>query len=78
MNRSAAAVVWHGHSILQRLLTALDAAKSAADLSKPVSYGLHRLKGAEKHWSVWVDGNYRLTFAFEGTNVVVVDYRDYH
>jgi proteic killer suppression protein len=68
----------HHAGRLQRLLTTLDAAKSAADLSKPVSYGLHRLKGAEKHWSVWVDGNYRLTFDFEGTDVILVDYRDYH
>jgi len=68
----------HHAARLQRLLTALDAAKCAADLSKPVSYGLHRLKGTEKHWSVWVDGNYRLTFGFEGTDAVLVDYRDYH
>ncbi len=63
---------------LRRLLTALDAAKSPADLSQPVSYGLHRLKGAEKHWSVWVDANYRLTFDFDETDAILVDYRDYH
>jgi proteic killer suppression protein len=68
----------HHAARLQRLLTALDAAKDAADLAKPVSYGLHRLKGAEKHWSVWVNGNYRLTFGFEETDAVLVDYRDYH
>jgi proteic killer suppression protein len=68
----------HHAARLQRLLTALDVAKSAADLLKPASYGLHRLKGAEKHWSVWVDGNYRLTFDFECTDAILVDYRDYH
>ena len=29
-------------------------------------------------WSVWVNGNWRLTFAFEGEDAVLVDYRDYH
>jgi len=30
------------------------------------------------HWAVWVDENFRLTFRFEGKDVVQVDYRDYH
>ena len=30
------------------------------------------------HWSVRVDGNWRLTFAFEGGDAVLVDYQDYH
>jgi len=68
----------HHAARLRRLLTALDAARSAADLSAPVSYGLHRLKGAEERWSVWVDANYRLTFDFDGEDVILVDYRDYH
>lgn len=75
---SKAGIEPHHAARLQRLLTALDAAKSPADLSIPVSYGLHRLKGMERHWSVWVDGNDRLTFDFEGTNAILVDYRDYH
>ncbi len=68
----------HHAARLRRLLTALDAAKSPTDLAKPVSYGLHRLKGKEKHWSLWVDANYRLTFDFEGVDAILVDYRDYH
>jgi hypothetical protein len=32
----------------------------------------------EGHWSVDVTGNWRLTFAFEGDDAVLVDYRDYH
>jgi proteic killer suppression protein len=40
---------------------------------------LHPLHGDMKnHWAVKVSGNWRLTFAFEGAHVVVVDYRDYH
>ena len=30
------------------------------------------------HWAVWVDENWRLTFTFEGTDAVIVDYQDYH
>jgi proteic killer suppression protein len=32
----------------------------------------------QHHWSVKVNGNWRLTFAFEGENVTLVDYQDYH
>jgi RelE-like toxin of type II toxin-antitoxin system HigB len=39
----------------------------------------HPLKGDEKgHWAVWVSGNWRLTFKFEGEDAILVDYRDYH
>ena len=40
---------------------------------------LHPLKGAlADHWSIRVNGNWRLTFAFENENAVLVDYQDYH
>jgi len=39
----------------------------------------HPLKGSlAGHWSVSVNGNWRLTFAFEGVDAVLVDYHDYH
>lgn len=42
-------------------------------------WGLHPLKGElAGHWAIWVNGNWRLTFRFEGTDAVLVDYRDYH
>lgn len=75
---SKAGIQPHHAARLQPLLTALDAARGPADLSKPASYGLHRLKGAEKHWSVWVDANYRLTFDFDGEDAILIDYHDYH
>lgn len=60
------------------LLTALDAAKGPSDLNAP-SYRLHPLLGNfGGHWAVSVSGNWRLTFAFEGEDVVLVDYQDYH
>jgi len=27
--------------------------------------------------AVWVSGNWRMTFAFDGTDAVLVDYQDY-
>lgn len=40
---------------------------------------LHALKGLGKNrWSVRVNGNWRVTFRFEGTDVCDVDYEDYH
>lgn len=42
-------------------------------------FGLHALKGDLKgHWSVTVNGNWRLTFRFEGEDAILVDYQDYH
>jgi proteic killer suppression protein len=39
---------------------------------------LHRLQGSERHWSIRVNGKYRLTFAFEDEDAILLDYRDYH
>jgi proteic killer suppression protein len=42
-------------------------------------YKLHELKGKEKDtWSVWVNGNWRITFRFDGADAIDVDYLDYH
>lgn len=40
---------------------------------------LHALSGdLRDHWAVWVNGNWRLTFTFEGENAILLDYQDYH
>lgn len=63
---------------LSRMLAALDAATSPAQLNQP-GYKLHPLKGVLKgHWSMWVNGNWRITFRFLGTDVELVNYQDYH
>lgn len=63
---------------LSRILAALDAATSPTELNQP-GYKLHPLKGVLKgHWSVWVNGNWRVTFRFVGVDVELVDYQDYH
>ena len=43
------------------------------------SWRLHSLQGELRgHWSIWVSGNWRLTFKLEGVDVVLIDYLDYH
>jgi len=59
-------------------LFALDSAVRPEDMNAP-GWRLHQLRGdLAGHWSIDVSGNWRLTFAFEGTDAVLVDYRDYH
>ncbi len=56
----------------------LNTAKSAADMSLP-GWKLHPLTGNLKgHWSVTVNGNWRMTFVFENGDAILVDYQDYH
>jgi proteic killer suppression protein len=63
---------------LGRQLQRLDVARRPQDMSVP-GWKLHPLKGDWKgHWAVWVSGNWRLTFRFEGEDAVLIDYRDYH
>lgn len=59
-------------------LTQLDGARGPADMNMP-GWDWRPLKGTSAgRWSVSVNGNWRLTFAFEGINAVSVDYLDYH
>ena len=63
---------------LRRLLTALNAATGPEQMSAP-GYRLHQLKGDRKgQWAVWVDGNWRLVFEFDGDHAADVDLVDYH
>ncbi|MGA9797963.1 MAG: type II toxin-antitoxin system RelE/ParE family toxin [Terriglobales bacterium] len=59
-------------------LFALDNSRTPGDMNAS-GWKLHRLRGElAGHWSVWVSGNWRLTFRFEGQDAVLVDYQDYH
>ncbi len=63
---------------LLRILSALDVAVGPDDLGIP-SFRTHPLRGdLSGHWSIWVNGNWRITFRFVETDVELVDYRDYH
>ena len=62
---------------LRRLLTALDAASVPQDMDAPGNK--LRLEGdLAHHWAVSVSVNWRLTFSFDGEDVILVDYQDYH
>ena len=64
---------------LPGLLTALDVASVPQDMDAPGNK-LHPLEGdLAHHWavSVSVSGNWRLTFSFDGEDVIFVDYQDY-
>lgn len=63
---------------LRRILSALDVAQVPSDLAIP-GFRTHKLTGALlEHWSIWVNGNWRVTFGFVEGDVELVDYRDYH
>jgi len=63
---------------LRILLTALDNAKQPNDMSAP-NWRLHALAGnLTGQYSVTVNKNWRITFIFNGENVELVDYLDYH
>jgi len=63
---------------LARQLSALDTATRPEDMNRP-GWDWHPLKGSlSGHWSVSVNGNWRLTFAFENGDAILVDYQDYH
>ena len=59
-------------------LGTLDIAPNVTRMNVP-GWELHPLKGdLADHWSIKVNGNWRMTFRFEGENAILVDYRDYH
>jgi proteic killer suppression protein len=75
---SAAGIQPHHAKRLRMVLVALDTAHSIEDMDIP-GFRLHRLKGSEKgRWSVWINGNWRLTFEFREGNAYILDYEDYH
>lgn len=58
-------------------LGTLNISRNAVRMNVP-GWNLHALKGdLSGHWSVKVDGNWRLTFAFDGEDAILVDYLDY-
>ena len=77
-NGSKAGVRSEHANKLMRQLAALDQAVQPDEMNFP-GWDLHPLTGDLKHhWSVKVNGNWRLTFTFDGEDTVLVDYQDYH
>ena len=63
---------------LSMQLAFLNAATSPSGMNYP-GWKLHSLsRDLAGHWAVTVNGNWRLTFAFEGEDAILVDYQDYH
>lgn len=63
---------------LRLQLARLNRASAPNDMAAP-GWRLHPLKGGlAGHWAVWVDSHWRLTFTFENSDAVLVDYKDYH
>ena len=63
---------------LRMILAALATATMIEDMDI-AGLRLHSLKGRERgRWSVWVNGNWRVTFEFREGHAYVLDYEDYH
>lgn len=63
---------------LRDMLTALNAAAGPEDLARP-SWRLHGLSGDRTGFlAMTVQANWRLVFRFDGGNVELLDYLDYH
>ena len=75
---SAAGIQPNHAKRLRMLLAALDTSQTIEDMNIP-GFRLHPLKGSDKgRWSVWINGNWRLTFEFQDGDAYVPDYEDYH
>jgi toxin HigB-1 len=63
---------------LRRMLVLLNESAEPAGMNLP-NFRLHPLKGDRKgQWAVWVSGNWRLIFTFDGDDASDVDLDDYH
>jgi proteic killer suppression protein len=63
---------------LRLQLARLETAGAPKDMAVP-GWRLHPLKGKlAEHWAIWVDSHWRLIFAFDHGDVVLLDYQDYH
>ena len=75
---SKAGIQPHHADKLRLMLATLDSAKQPSDMNAP-SWKLHPLTANLKgHYAVSVNGNWRMTFMFNGENAEIVDYQDYH
>jgi proteic killer suppression protein len=63
---------------LRTQLVVFDTAIAIEDMDV-AGFKLHSLKGSnEERWSIWVNGNWRITFDFRDGNAFILDYEDYH
>ena len=63
---------------VRRILTQLDEVATPDEMNIS-GWKFHALKGADKgRFSVWVTGNYRITFGWDERDAIHVDLEDYH
>jgi len=61
------------------ILHSIEQARRLEQVAKLPGWKLHPLKGDRRgEWSLWVTGNFRLTFRVDGENVTNLDLEDYH
>ncbi len=58
-------------------LDAIEHAKSLGDLNV-TGYDLHTLRGAERRYSIKVNGPWRITFEWDAPDAIRVDLEQYH
>jgi toxin HigB-1 len=64
---------------VEDILHAVEQARHIDEVGLFPGWKLHPLKGARRgEWSIWVTGNYRLTFRVVAEEVIDVDLEDYH
>jgi proteic killer suppression protein len=64
---------------LRVILHTIEQAQRIEQVAKLPGWRLHPLKGSRRgEWSVWVSGNFRLTFRVDAENVNDIDLEDYH
>lgn len=69
----------HHAAKLSVQLTAMQAAETPDDSRMPTAWRLHQLSGDMKgFWSITVNGNWRVIFRFDKTDIELVDYLDYY
>lgn len=75
---SKAGIKPHHAPRLAAMLRRLNETASAKGMNLP-GWGFHPLAAnLTGHYAVSVNGNWRMTFTFEGEDAVLVDYQDYH
>jgi len=65
------------HDKVRRQLERLEASMVPEDMNLP-GYDFHGLQGSPKRYSVHVNGNYCITFGWDGVDAIDVDLEDYH
>ncbi|HTV27687.1 MAG TPA: type II toxin-antitoxin system RelE/ParE family toxin [Xanthobacteraceae bacterium] len=64
---------------VESILQAVEQARRIEQVGLFPGWKLHQLKGERRgEWSIWVSGNYRLTFRIDAEDVFDLDFEDYH